>query len=76
MEIGLNVESLKQHLQNDECKMVLNHCKEPKTFKEIKKTKIKEGRLFKILKELKVSEALLFADGKYYTAPDVLEYLD
>ena len=49
---------------------------EPKTFKEIKTTKIKEGKLFKVLKELKISEALLFADGKYYTSPDAFEYLD
>ena len=39
-------------------------------------TKVKEGKLFKVLKELKVSEALLFADGKYYTSPDALEYMD
>ena len=67
---------MKQHLQNEDCVKVLTHCKEPKTFKEIKQTKIKEGRLFKVLKDLKISEALLFADGKYYTAPGALEFIE
>ena len=72
----MNVDTLKQQLSDDDCKKVLTHCKEPKSFQEIRDTKIKEGKLFKVLKELKISEALLFADGKYYTSPEVLEYLD
>ena len=71
----LNVDTLKEQLTDEDCKTVLNHCKEPKAFQEIRATKIKEGKLFKVLKELKLSEALLFADGKYYTAPDAIEYL-
>lgn len=74
--IGLNIESLKKQLLDENCLKVLTHCKEPKTFKEMRATKVKEGKLFKVLKELKVSEALLFADGKYYTSPDALEYMD
>jgi hypothetical protein len=74
--LGLNVDKLKQQLSDADCKKVLTHCKEPKTFKEIKATKIKEGRLFKVLKELKLSEALLFNDGKYYTSPDAFSFLD
>ena len=72
----LNIDNLKQQLTDDDCKKVLTHCKEPKSFKEIRSTKIKEGKLFKVLKELKISEALLFADGKYYTSPEVFEYLE
>lgn len=72
----LNIDTLKQQLTDEDCKIVLTHCKEPKSFQEIRDTKIKEGKLFKVLKELKISEALLFADGKYYTSPDVLEHLD
>ena len=53
--LGLNVDKLKQQLSDADCMKVLTHCKEPKTFKEIKATKIKEGRLFKVLKELKLS---------------------
>ena len=74
--MGINVESLKQQLMDEDCKKVLIHCKEPKTFKEIRAAKIKESKLFKVLKELKISEALLFADGKYYTSPDAFSYLD
>jgi hypothetical protein len=74
-KLGLKLDSLKQQLQDEDCKMVLTHCKEPKSFNEIKATKIKESRLFKVLKELKISEALLFADGKYFTSPEAFEYL-
>ena len=74
--MAINVESLKQQLLDENYLKVLTHCKAPKTFQEIKATKIKEGKLFKVLKELKISEALLFADGKYYTSPDALEYMD
>ena len=75
-DLVLNVDNLKQQLTDEDCKKVLTHCKEPKSFQEIRSTKIKEGKLFKVLKELKLSEALLFADGKYYTSPEVLEHLD
>jgi len=74
-KLGLKLDSLKQQLQDADCKLVLTHCKEPKSFNEIKATKIKEGKLFKVLKDLKISEALLFADGKYYTSPEALEYI-
>jgi len=74
--MGLKVDTLKEQVKDPEYKKVLIHCKEPKSFKEIKATKIKEGKVFKILKELKLSEALLFADGKYYTSPEALAYLD
>ncbi|MHA2393298.1 MAG: hypothetical protein ACXAEX_15260 [Promethearchaeota archaeon] len=74
--MGLNVEKLKQQVLDADSKKVLIHCKEPKTFKEIKKAKIKEGKLFQVLKDLKLSEALLFSDGKYYTAPEALGYLE
>ena len=74
--MGINVESLKVSMQDEDCKKLLTHCKEPKSFNEIKKAKIKESKLFKLLKELKLSEALLFADGKYYTSPEALEFLD
>ena len=66
---------MKKHLADADCIKVLNHCKEPKTFKEIKQTKIKEGKLFNVLKDLKVSEALLFADGRYYTSPEAIDHL-
>lgn len=74
--MGINVESLKQQMQDEDCKKLLVHCKEPKSFNEIKGAKIKESKLFTLLKDLKLSEALLFADGKYYTSPDVFEFLD
>ena len=77
--MGLNVDALKQQLSDEDCKKILDICKEPKPFKDLRKAskaaKIKEGKLFKILKDLKLSEALLFADGKYYTSPEALEYL-
>ena len=75
VNLAINVESLKKQILDENCLKVLTHCKEPKTFKEIKSTKIKEGKLLNVLKELKISEALLFADGKYYTSPDAFEYI-
>ena len=72
---GLNVQALRTQLGDENCRKVLLHCKEPKTFIEIKKTKISEGKIFSVLKELKLSEALLFSEGKYYTSPEVVEYL-
>lgn len=72
---GLNVQALQTQLSDKNCLKILLHCKEPKTFIEIKKTKISEGKIFSVLKELKLSEALLFAEGKYYTSPQVMEYL-
>lgn len=74
-KLGLKIDSLKQQLQDADCMVVLTACKEPKSFNEIKATKIKEGKLFKVLKDLKISEALLFADGKYYTSPEALVYI-
>ena len=73
--VGLNVDVLKKNLEDADCLKLLNHCIEPKTFNEIKKTKIKDSKLFKILKEMKVAEALSFADGKYYTTQEAQEYL-
>ena len=63
-------------MKDEDCKRLLTHCKEPKSFNEIKSAKIKEGKLFKLLKDLKISEALLFADGKYYTSPEAFEFLE
>ena len=72
----LKVDTLKQQILDEDCKKVLIHCKEPKSFTEMKASKVKESKLFKVLKELKLSEALLFADGKYYTSPDAIQFLD
>jgi hypothetical protein len=47
-----------------------------KEWKEISNLKIKQSKMFKMLKELKTSNALMFADGKYYSAPVVREYLE
>ncbi|MFH0850823.1 MAG: hypothetical protein V1924_07790 [Candidatus Bathyarchaeota archaeon] len=74
--MGLNVATLQTLLKDENCLKVLTHCKEPKTFNEIKKTKIGEGKIFSVLKDLKTSEALLFADGKYYTSPDAMKFLE
>lgn len=74
--MGLQVDTLKQQIQDEDFKKILIHCKEPKTFREMRKAKVKESKLFKVLKELKLSEALLFADGKYYTSPEAISFLD
>jgi len=71
----MDVETLKKQLEDIDFVKILNHCKEPKTYSEMKAAKIKEGKLFKVLKELKINEALLFADGKYYTSPEALKLL-
>lgn len=74
--MGLNVESMKRHLQDEDCVKILKHCKEPKSFSEVKQAKVKDSKLFAALKDLKLSEALLFAEGKYYTSPEALPYLE
>ena len=75
-KLGTNLVTLKEQIQDEDCKKLLTHCKEPKSFNEIKASKIKESKLFKLLKDLKLSEAILFSDGKYYTAPEAFEFLD
>lgn len=74
--MGLNIDTLKEQIEKENYLKVLNHCREPKSFKEIRLIKIRESQLFNILKELKVNEALLFADGKYYTSPEALSLMD
>jgi hypothetical protein len=71
----MDVEILKKHLEADDFVKILNHCREPKTYKEMQQAKVKAGKLFQVLKELKVNEALLFKDGKYYTSPEALRLL-
>ena len=36
VNMAINVESLKKQILDENCLKVLTHCKEPKTFKEIK----------------------------------------
>jgi hypothetical protein len=74
MAIDFNL--LKQQLLDDNYLKLLTFCKAPKSFNEMKTIKIQQSKFFKILTELKVNGALLFADGKYYTSPEVFEYLD
>ena len=71
----MDVETLKKYLEDKDFVTILNHCREPKTYKEMKAAKIKEGKLFKVLKALKINEALLFVDGKYYSSPAALKLL-
>ena len=71
----MNLELLKKHLEDEDFVTILTHCREPKTYKEVKAAKVKGGKLFKVLKELKINEALLFADGKYYSSPEALKLI-
>jgi len=71
----MDMDILKKHLEDEDFVKILNHCREPKTYNEMKAAKVKEGKLFKVLKELKVNEALLFADGKYYSSPEALKLI-
>lgn len=74
--MAINIELLKQHLLDDNYLKLLSFCKIPKSFNEMKTIKINQGKLFEALKDLKVNKTLLFADGKYYTSPDVFQYLE
>ncbi|MCK4317271.1 hypothetical protein KAW53_00775 [Candidatus Bathyarchaeota archaeon] len=71
----MDIEILRKHLEDEDFVKILNHCREPKTYKEMKTAKIKEGKLFQVLKALKINEALLFADGKYYSSPAALKLI-
>jgi hypothetical protein len=67
---------IKEQMADKNYTLLLKECKEPKSYNEIRKLKLKESVLFQALKDLKLSEALLFDDGKYYTSPEVFEYLE
>jgi hypothetical protein len=71
----MDIETLRKCLEDNDFVTILNHCREPKTYQEMKAAKVKEGKLFKVLKALKINEALLFADGKYYSSPEALKLL-
>jgi len=71
----MDIEVLKKHLEDEDFVKILNHCREPKAYNEMKGAKVKQSKLFKILKELKENEALLFADGKYYSSPEAIKLL-
>lgn len=71
----MDIEVLKKQLEDEDFVKILNHCREPKTYNEMKGAKVKQGKLFKVLKELKVNDALLFADGKYYSSPEALKLI-
>ncbi len=71
----MDIEVLKKQLEDEDFVKILNHCREPKTYNEMKAAKVKDSKLFRILKELKINEALLFADGKYYSSPEALKLL-
>ena len=66
---------LKKYLEDKDYKELLEFCLEPKAWKEISKLKIKKSKMFNVLKALKESSMLEFADGKYYTASFVKEYM-
>ncbi len=70
-----NLVQIKEYLDDEDCKNLLEFCTEPKAWKEIAKLKIKQSKMFKMMKDLKISKALEFADGKYYTAAFVKEYM-
>jgi len=71
----MDVEILRKQLEDEDFVKILNHCREPKTYKEMKGAKVRDSKLFQILKELKLNEALLFADGKYYSSPEALKLI-
>ena len=71
----MDIEVMKKHLKDEDFVKVLNHCREPKTYNEMKGANVKQSKLFMILKELKVNKALLFADGKYYSSPEAIKLL-
>ena len=66
---------LQKYLADEDYKQLLSFCLEPKGYNEIRKLKVKQSKLFQMLKDLKVMKALEFADGKYYAADFVKEFL-
>lgn len=69
------IAELQKYLNDEDYKMLLAFCAEPKEWKEISRLKIKKGKMFQVLKDLKVITALEFADGKYYAASFTQEFL-
>jgi len=69
------IAGLQKYLNDEDYKMLLSFCTEPKEWKEIVRIKIKKGKMFQVLKDLKAINALEFADGKYYAAPFAREFL-
>lgn len=70
-----NLVKLQKYLEDEDYKELIEFCCEPRAWNEISKLKIKKSKLFQILKDLKISSTLKFADGKYYAASFVKEYL-
>ncbi|MFQ6053082.1 MAG: hypothetical protein ACE5OO_02475 [Candidatus Bathyarchaeia archaeon] len=70
------LEELQRYLQDEDYKKLLCFCKEPKSWNEIRKLKMKQSKLFQILKDLKTAKALEFADGKYYSAAHTMEFIE
>lgn len=66
---------LRELIGDEQCKRLLEFCIEPREWKEIQKLKIKSHKIFGLMKELKTIKALEFADGKYFSADFVKEYL-
>ncbi len=69
------IAELQKYLGDEDYKMLLTFCVEPKAWNDIAKLKMKKGKMFQIMKDLKIIKALAFADGKYYAAPYTQEYL-
>ena len=67
-------ECLKHHKNGENNIKFLTFCREPKTYSEVKNTRIK-GDLFKRLVELKLNGALAFVDGKYFSTKQGLDAL-
>lgn len=72
---GEDIEQLKKYLEDNDYRILLDFCCEPRAWKEISKLKIKQSKMFQMLKDLKTTNALQFNDGKYYTPTFVKEYL-
>jgi len=70
-----NGAKLRELIGDEQCKQLLEFCLEPRAWREIQKLKIKPNKLFGLMKDLKTIKALDFADGKYFSADIVKEYL-
>ena len=69
------ISDLQNYLKDEDYKVLLTFCMEPKSWDEIRKMKIKQSKLFQILKDLKTSKAIEFSEGKYFAAQFTKPYL-
>lgn len=71
------IAELQKYVKDEDYKYLLNFCKEPKSWNDIRKLKVKQSKLFQVLKDLKIIHGLEFNNDtkEYFTSDYAKLYL-